>query len=129
MRFLLDTHTFIWFVTGHNRLSTKARQLIEISDNRRFVSMVTLWEIAIKMSLGKLTIGGNFKQLVPQQLIENDMQLLPIEVFHLHQLVQLPFHHRDPFDRLLVAQSIVENLPLISRDSIFDSYPVQRLWS
>ncbi len=128
MRFLLDSHTFIWFVTGNNRLSIKARQLIEIPDNLRFVSLVTLWEIAIKMSLGKLTMDDNFEQLIPQQLIENDMQLLPIEVPHLYQLVQLPFHHRDPFDRLLIAQSIVESLPFISRDSIFDSYPVQRLW-
>ena len=80
------------------------------------------------MSLGKLNMGATFDNLIPSQLVENDLTLLPIEVPHLVQLTKLPFHHRDPFDRLLIAQSISEELPLISVDSAFDPYPVQRLW-
>jgi PIN domain nuclease of toxin-antitoxin system len=128
MKLLLDTHTFIWFVTDHPRLSVTAKALIESGNNEILVSIVSLWEIALKMSLGKLNMGATFDQLIPQQLIENDMTLLPIEVSHLYQLVQLPFHHRDPFDRLLIAQGVSAGLPLISRDPQFDAYPVQRLW-
>jgi PIN domain nuclease of toxin-antitoxin system len=128
MRFLIDTHALIWFIIGDKQLSTTARQLIETPQNERLVSIVSLWEIAPKMSLGKLNMGATFDQLIPQQLIENDMTLLPIEVSHLYQLVQLPFHHRDPFDRLLIAQGLSAGLPPISRDPQFDAYPVQRLW-
>jgi PIN domain nuclease of toxin-antitoxin system len=127
MRLLLDTHTYIWFVTDHPALSATAKTLIEDS-NEILVSIVSLWEIVIKMSLGKLSIGATFEQLIPHQLIENDMTLLPIEFSHLHRLVELPFHHRDPFDRLLIAQSISDGLPLISRDPTFDAYQAQRLW-
>ena len=128
MRFLIDTHALIWFITGDSRLSITARQLIETPENERLVSIVSLWEIALKMSLGKLSMGATFDQLIPQQLLENNITLLPIEIPHLYQLVQLPFHHRDPFDRLLIAQGISDGLPLISRDPVFDAYPVQRLW-
>lgn len=129
MRFLIDTHALIWFVTGDRRLSARARQLIETPQNERLVSIVSLWEIALKMSLGKLSMGATFDQLIPKQLIDNDMTLLPIEIPHLSQVVQLPFHHRDPFDRLLIAQGVSAGLPLISRDPLFDAYPVQRLWT
>ena len=128
MRLLLDTHSFIWFVIDHPRLSITTKALIESGDNEILVSIVSLWEIALKMSLGKLHMGATFDQLIPRQLIENDITLLPIEIPHLYQLVQSPFHHRDPFDRLLIAQGISDNLPLISRDPVFDAYPVQRLW-
>lgn len=116
------------YYTGDSRLSITARQLIETPENERLVSTVSLWEIALKMSLGKLSMGAAFDQLIPHQLLENDMTLLPIEIPHLHQLVQLPFHHRDPFDRLLIAQGVSENLPFISRDPLFDAYMVQRIW-
>ncbi len=129
MKLLLDTHIFIWFVIDHPKLNTRAKTLIEDNNSEVLVSVVSLWEIAIKMSLGKLTMGATFDELVPRQLIENDMTLLSIEIPHLYQLVQLPFHHRDPFDRFLIAQSICEGIPLISRDPMFDAYPVQRLWT
>ncbi len=129
MRFLIDTHALIWFIIGDKRLSPQARQLIETPENERLVSIVSLWEIALKMSLGKLSIGATFDELVPQQLIKNDMTLLPIEIRHLSQVAQLPFYHRDPFDRLLIAQSISDDLPLISRDPQFDAYPIERLWA
>jgi len=128
MKLLLDTHAFTWFVIDHPRLSTTAKALIESGDNEILVSIVSLWEIALKMSLGKLSMGATFDQLIPRQLLENDITLLPIEIPHLYQLMKLPFHHRTPFDRLLIAQSMHSGLPLISRDPVFDAYPLQRLW-
>ena len=128
MRLLFDTHTFIWFITDHPRLSSTAKALIESSDNDIRISIVSLWEMALKIGLGKLSLDATFEDLIPQQLFENDITTLPIEIPHLYQLKQLPFHHRDPFDRLLIAQAISDDLPIISRDPKFDAYPVQRLW-
>lgn len=129
MKLLLDTHRLIWFIMGDTRLPIPLRMLIETIENQRFVSVASIWEIAIKMSLGKLDMGASFPALVPGQLISNRIEILPISVMHLQQVAQLPFHHRDPFARLLIAQSQVEQLPLLSRDSIFDTYRVQRLWA
>ncbi|MDM8532729.1 type II toxin-antitoxin system VapC family toxin [Anaerolineales bacterium HSG25] len=128
MKLLLDTHALIWFIKGDRRLSATARTLIETPENQRLVSTATLWEIAIKMSIGKLEMNVSFDQLIPSQLVSNDMTILPITVPHLKKLVELPFHHRDPFDRLLIAQSVVETIPLISRDSHFETYDIQCLW-
>jgi PIN domain nuclease of toxin-antitoxin system len=91
-------------------------------------SAATAWEIALKMSLGKLNMAATFDQLFPAQLQVNDMTLLPIEVTHLVQVATLPWSHRDPFDRLHIAQSIVENTPILSRDPAFDRYTIERLW-
>ena len=128
MQFLIDTHALIWFILDNPKLSRKAKDMIEDKTNKRFVSTVCVWEIAIKMSIGKLNMGGTFEQLFPEQLTINDMQLLPITTDHLYRIIDLPFHHRDPFDRLMIAQSIVESIPIISRDSAFDAYPIERLW-
>lgn len=128
MKYLLDAHTLLWFVAGAATLPSSVRGLIEDPLNQRFVSIATLWEIAIKVNLGKLTMAVTFEELAPQYLFENDMTILPITVAHLQEVVQLPFHHRDPFDRLLIAQSIVEDMPVLSRDRLFDDYPVKRLW-
>ncbi|MFZ4655778.1 MAG: type II toxin-antitoxin system VapC family toxin [Caldilineaceae bacterium] len=129
MRFLLDTHTLIWFILDAPQLSPTAKRLIEDANNDIWVSTASLWEIAIKMSLGKLDMGAPFSALVPGQLTTNRIEILPITVAHLHHVAQLPFHHRDPFDRLLIAQSQVEEVSLLSRDATFDRYNVQRIWT
>ena len=105
MRLLIDTQSFLWFVAGHQRLSKLARQTIENLDNEIHISVVSLWETAIKYGLGKLTLSKPFETLIPEQLEENEFDVLHIRLDDLSQLVQLPLHHRDPFDRLIVAQS------------------------
>jgi len=128
MRLLLDTHAFLWFIMGSANLSVNARALIENPANERQLSVVCLWEIAIKTSLGKLTISAPFDELIPAQLMLNGIDVLNIKVDHLSTLTSLPFHHRDPFDRLIIAQAIVEKLPVISIDGVFDTYGVTRHW-
>lgn len=128
MRLLLDTHSFLWFVSGSPQLSTTARTLIEDTSNQPFLSVASLWEMAIKVSLGKLSLGQPFEILIPRQLSLNGIALLGITVSHAAVVAKLPFHHRDPFDRLLTAQAIVEQMPIVSGDSSFDSYAVTRLW-
>ena len=128
MRLLLDTHAFIWFIMGSANLSVNARALIENPANERLLSVASLWEIAIKTSLGKLTLSVPFDELIPAQLKLNGIDLLNIKVDHLSTLTTLPFHHRDPFDRLIIAQAIVEKLPVVSLDGAFDTYGVTRLW-
>ena len=128
MRLLLDTHAFLWFIMGSANLSADARVLIENPANDRLLSVASLWEIAIKTSLGKLTLSAPFDELIPSQLKLNGIDLLNINVDHLSTLTTLPFHHRDPFDRLVTAQAIVEKLPVISLDGAFDTYGVTRHW-
>ena len=128
MRLLLDTHSFLWFVGGDPRLGEKARALIEDETNQLFLSVASLWEMAIKISLGKLSLGQPFEVLVPQQLQENAIILLDITIDHTALVAKLPFHHRDPFDRLLVAQAMVERLSIISGDPLFEAYAVSRIW-
>lgn len=126
MRLLLDIQILLWFVSGNRKLSLAARRLIEDLSNEKFVSIVSLWEIAIKNSLGKLPLNDDFEILFPAQIYINGFDLLPIKTEHLSELVNLPFNHRDPFDRLLAAQAITENFEIISVDSIFDSYNLIR---
>jgi PIN domain nuclease of toxin-antitoxin system len=128
MRLLLDTHAFLWFIMGSSSLSPSTRDLIEDGANERFLSAASLWEIAIKVSIGKLTLSAPFDVLFPEQLDSNGIGLLGIEAAHTAVVSTLPFHHRDPFDRLLVAQAVVEGMPIISTDIAFDAYPVTRLW-
>jgi len=128
MRALLDTHSFLWFISGNERLSYRARELIEARENSMLVSAAGLWEIAIKHSLGKLTLDEPFADLIPEQLRRQGIGVLGVEVSHLIELVNLPHHHRDPFDRLLVAQARAEKLSIISVDSALDRYGVNRLW-
>lgn len=128
MKLLLDTHTFLWFIVGSSNLTTTARALIEDEANGKFFSLASLWEIAIKISIGKLTLSAPFEELFPKQLRNNGIELLDIRVEHTAKLATLPYHRRDPFDRLLIAQAIVEQMPMISADPFFDAYPVTRLW-
>jgi PIN domain nuclease of toxin-antitoxin system len=127
-RALLDTHSFLWFISGSARLSRPARTLIEAPENPMLVSMASLWEIAIKHGLGKLSLDRPFVELIPEQLERQRIDVLGIELSHLAELVRLPLYHRDPFDRLLVAQSRAEDLPIISVDDTLDAYGVRRIW-
>ena len=128
MRILLDTHAFLWFYTGDARLSSAARREIESPANDNHVSVVTLWELAIKHSLNKLTLTKPYGVVMEEALTASAAALLPIQRDHLSALVKLPFHHRDPFDRALVAQAEGERLTLISVDDAFDLYGLARIW-
>lgn len=128
MNLLLDTHSFLWFIGGNARLSEPARSWIESEANQSFVSIASLWEIAIKASLGKLSLAQPFEELIPGQLEKNGFILLEIRVQHLSALLTLPFHHRDPFDRLLISQAQVEEMAIVSADDRFDAYITKRVW-
>ncbi len=128
MEILLDTHTFLWFVEDSPRLSKTARTLIEAEDSRPFLSVASLWEMAIKISLGKLSLTQPYESFVEGQLTTNGIDMLNVKINHTAAIATLPFHHRDPFDRLLVVQARIENLPLVSIDPIFDAYGIQRVW-
>ncbi len=128
MKLLLDSHTLLWFLGGDQRLSGRARAAIEDLSNTRLFSTAGAWEIAIKAGLGKLTLAVPYSRLVPDQLRANAIELLPVNPEHLHALISLPFHHRDPFDRMLVAQASVERAILVSADAALDVYGIQRIW-
>jgi PIN domain nuclease of toxin-antitoxin system len=127
MRLLLDTHAFLWFVLDDPQLSTKARAAIEDEGADVLVSPASYWEIAIKVSLGKYALTVPYETFWQRGIGDNGFAVLPIEVRHTAALLDLPFHHRDPFDRLLVAQAMVESIPLVSADRRLDAYPIQRL--
>jgi len=129
VRLLLDTHAFLWFIGGDTALSPYARQLIEDRTNERLLSIASFWEMAIKASLGRLTLTLSFADLVAEHVHGNVIELFEILPPHLDVLTTLPFYHKDPFDRMLIAQSQAENMPILSRDSAFDDYAIRRLWS
>lgn len=130
MRVLLDTHTLLWYISGDDALSKICYELIENTENTVFVSTASLWEAAIKMGLGKLEVHGahTIQELVEVGVYANQLELLGITPAHLDGVRTLPLHHRDPFDRLLIAQALSENLLLLSRDRAFSAYGVQLLW-
>ena len=128
MNLRLDTHAFLWFIASDPRLSSQAQSLIQTPTNRRLLSMASLWEMAIKVSLGKLTLAQPFDQLIPRQLQLNQIEVLAIGLPHVAAVVAMPFHHRDPFDRLMAAQCLIEDLPIVSSDPVFDAYSVRRVW-
>lgn len=128
MKLLLDTHTFIWYVTNNPKLSTTAQQHINDGDNQILLSIASIWEMAIKHSLGKLTFKLPFEAFISEQLTVNDFDLLDIRVEHLNTVANLKLHHRDPFDRLIISQAIVEQIPIVGVDKAFDFYAVEKLW-
>ncbi len=128
MRVLLDTHAFLWFVTGNPRLSTAARQAIEAQSNQTVLSIASIWEMAIKTGAGKLRFYEPFDLLLLRELADSGFAILTISVDHALRVAQLPMHHRDPFDRMVIAQAMTEGIPIISADSVFDAYPVPRIW-
>ncbi|MBI2967431.1 MAG: type II toxin-antitoxin system VapC family toxin [Bacteroidetes bacterium] len=127
MKLLLDTHTFIWYVNGDVSISENARELIENPSNEKHISIASLWEMAIKISVGKLTIKGGIRKSL-DDISLNNFLLLPILPDHLTIIESLLFHHRDPFDRLIVAQAICENISILSKDPNFKKYKVNVLW-
>ena len=128
MNILLDTHAFLWFVDDNPRLSQPARVLIESDESQPFLSAASLWEIAIKISLGKLSLNQEYETFIPHHLAWNGIGLLNISLEHTAAVTTLPFHHRDPFDRLLVVQSKIESMTFVSADPAFDAYGVKRVW-
>lgn len=128
MSLLLDTHTFLWFIQGSSNLSDVARDLIEDPENERFLSVASLWEMSIKVSIGKLVLGMSLTELVTSQIYGNAIKLLSIQPEHLDELSKLPFNHKDPFDRLIIAQSLAEKVPIVTKDNAFGSYPITILW-
>jgi len=128
MRVLLDTHALLWVVAESSSLSATARAIIGDRGNRKLVSMASLWEIAIKCSLGKLELALPLDELIATHLTPRQVQLLQIGIPHLLTLTSLPHYHRDPFDRLLIAQAISEDVPIVSNDDHFDPYGVERIW-
>jgi PIN domain nuclease of toxin-antitoxin system len=126
-RFLLDTHAFLWLIQGDTQLSERARIAIADDANQLYFSVASIWEIAIKLNIGKLKIGhtiGDIYTLLAQLKIE----ILSIEQSDLDEYLTLMLHHRDPFDRIIIAQSLARNLVVVSADESFKAYPVQRLW-
>ncbi len=128
MNVLLDSHALIWGYFDPARLSATARMAMTTPNNRVFVSTASHWEIAIKISTGKLKLAEPFPDFVQHAITDNGFAILPIEPRHTAELIALPYHHRDPFDRMIVAQAVVETMPIISVDPILDSYPIRRLW-
>ena len=128
MKLLLDTHALIWFISGDNRLGEQAKEAFLNSDNKLYFSKAGLWEMTIKISLGKLVLSENWLAAIEKEMISNGIQWLEIEIDHCKILADLPFHHRDPFDRLLISQAISESMTIISIDSQFSHYPLDIIW-
>ena len=119
--YLLDTHALLWFLEGNSKLSTRANNLILTQPQNCFFSVASLWEITIKVSLNKLYLDYNLSEL-EELLYKNGIEILPIRFVHLKELIQLPFHHKDPFDRLIISQAKTEKLCIVSADTIFPNY-------
>lgn len=127
MKVLVDTHVFIWASDSSHLLSNSAREILADPDTIRIISTASLWEMQIKLAIGKLPLRLPLVEMVREQQEQNGFEILPITLNHVLALENLPMHHKDPFDRLLIAQAQSENLPLLSADAVFDLYPIQRL--
>ena len=125
---LLDTHTLLWAFTGDGRLGSAAAAALLDQDNRPFLSIASLWEMTTKLSLGKLRLQHDWYPVVEREMAANGIRLLAIEPGHCLAVERLPFHHRDPFDRMLVAQAQVEDMSVLSRDPRLDAYGIVRIW-
>lgn len=128
MKVLVDTHTFLWDLLGDHRSSRLARQILKSDEHELIFSLVSLWEIAIKMKTGKLNTVGSSVAYIRDEMNAYGMELLPIRYDHILQLEALPDHHSDPFDRLLVAQAITESLPILTGDEKIRQYAVKVIW-
>ena len=127
MKCLLDTHTYLWWLARPDRVSREVTAIISDETNEIFVSTATFWELAIKSSIGKITLSKDVHSLATE-LHEDGLVLLPVQPEHCSTVASLPFHHRDPFDRMLLAQALTEDFTLLSRDKEFGSYPVRVVW-
>lgn len=125
---MLDTHAFLWWVADKPDLSAGAREFIASEHHEPIFSVVSAWEIAIKVGVGKLEVPGSPEKFVTDQLARNVFEVLPIHLRHALHVYDLPDHHRDPFDRLLVAQATAENLAVLTADPLVARYPIQTIW-
>ena len=128
MKALIDTHALLWHIEGSSKLSVQAREAIDLNSNRLFFSIASLWEIAIKIGVNKLTLDNSFNEL--EGLLKDlKIEILPISFADLEHYITLPLHHRDPFDRILIAQAMTNSLEIVSADTTFDAYLVRRIWA
>ena len=128
MNYLLDTHVLIWFLEGSNNIPEKTRLIISDEYNEIFVSIATFWEMAIKLSLGKLILPKDLKGII-QDTRSLNISVLKINEEHVLKVLELPIIHKDPFDRIIISQAIIENMKIISKDIFFDSYNITKIWS
>ena len=128
MRLILDTHKFLWYIFGDPQLSSEANTLLQNPANEKLLSTASPWEVGIKVSTGKLKLSRPLEAYFEEQMQLNSIAMLPITLAHIARVSTLPFHHRDPFDRMLIAQSLVEGIPIISADAVLDAYGVVRYW-
>ena len=127
MELLIDTHAFVWFINANKKLSDKAKETIESADFSPVISIASFWEITIKLSLGKIDIKSSLMDFI-EKTNKKGFRILPVQPNHLFYLPNLPFHHRDPFDRMLIAQAISENMTIVTKDPDFKKYDVPVLW-
>jgi PIN domain nuclease of toxin-antitoxin system len=128
MRLLLDTHTFLWFVAGASTLSRTALRRIQDARHDKFLSVASIWEMAIKLRLGKLSLDVSLERLVEEGAIDNGISVVDVLRSHAEGVAHLASHHADPFDRLLVSQALCEDMAIVSADTAFDDYSVKRIW-
>jgi PIN domain nuclease of toxin-antitoxin system len=128
VKYLLDAHTLLWSQDDTSRLSPVATTTLSDATHGRLVSIATNWEIGIKVAIGKLSLSKPYREWIDMAITDLATSVLPITLDHLERQTQLEFHHRDPFDRLLIAQSLVEDIPIVSSDTQFDVYSVMRIW-
>ena len=129
MRYILDTHAFIWWDSTPNKIASTALSICQSPDNILLFSAASVWEMQIKIQLGKLELPGPLMDIIDNQIRTNQIELLPIELSHIYSLAGLPMHHRDPFDRMLIAQAVYEKIPIISVDKIMTQYPITVIWN
>ncbi len=127
MELILDTHVLLWLAQEPDRVSVRDATEIN-SEHTLFISHVSVWEIAIKLKAGKIELKWDLQTFIKLSIDKHLLNLLPIALDHIYKTQSLPFHHRDPFDRLLIAQSLVQNIPIVSSDSVFEAYGVSRIW-
>lgn len=128
MNVLLDTHAFLWWISDSPKLSALAREVMSDGNNVLYFSAASGWEIAIKAQLGRLQLPNDLESFIPEQLAANNMTVLPVQLHHALHVSMLPRYHRDPFDRILIAQSQVESLPLVTVDAKISRYAVDIIW-
>lgn len=128
MNILLDTHVFLWLRSSPEKIPEKVLSAYYDLNNEIFLSVASIWEIQIKHQLGKLVLELPLDRLIDEQCVNNGLQLVPIETYHIFALGELPFHHKDPFDRLILVQAQLEKLKLASADTIFGDYDVNLFW-
>ena len=128
MRVLLDTQVLLWMFARSGRLSPTARDTLSNGDNELFFSIAGYWEIGIKASLGKLRLAEGWEEVIPKEIAHNGIVWLPISPSHVHAVSQLPWPHRDPFDRIMIAQATAEELAVVTSDTVFSDYPFDVVW-